>query len=515
MDGRVAERPQPLDLLSRAGLFSLALITLLVLGSLAALLFHGRLDWSFTAYFWRITGFSFMQAFLSALLSLLLGMGFALTMLNRAWLQRFVPLLLAVALIVPPVVAARGVLSVWGREGWFGFDIFGLQGILLAHVFFNAPLAARVLYGTLCTIPAGDWKQAAQLGLSPLRRLLILCLPAMTGALWGLFGLIFLLCFTSFALVLLLGGGPATNTLEVAIYEAVRLDHNLGRAGLLGLLQLLICGVVLLLSGGRLRFDGAVEAKHFAGLFPRSALWSLAGWGLILTMVLLVAAPLIAVIGAGLAGINDALEVPQILRALLISLVVALSSGTLASFSGLVIAEAGHRSVRAARLIHTLGMIYLALPAITFGTGLFLLLRPFSGLEILGPLLVVLANSLLALPFVLRILAPARASITGHDDRLCAHLGLGLGARWRFTIWPTLRRPFAFAFALAAALSFGDLSVIALFGSADFVTLPWLMSQLSGSYRSAAADGVALILLLSALLLFAALERGIGGGRHA
>ncbi|NIP75463.1 MAG: hypothetical protein GTN90_05530, partial [Xanthomonadales bacterium] len=55
-----------------------------------------------------------------------------------------------------------------------------------------------------------------------------------------------MLCFTSFALVLMLGGGPQASTLEVAIYEAARLDFDLARAATLSLIQLAICALVLL-----------------------------------------------------------------------------------------------------------------------------------------------------------------------------------------------------------------------------------------------------------------------------
>src|SRR5690606_16681101 len=54
------------------------------------------------------------------------------------------------------------------------------------------------------------------------------------------------LCFTSFAVVLTLGGGPKATTLEVAVYQALRFDFDLGRAVTLALVQLLLCSAIVL-----------------------------------------------------------------------------------------------------------------------------------------------------------------------------------------------------------------------------------------------------------------------------
>ena len=51
--------------------------------------------------------------------------------------------------------------------GW----LYGLPGILIAHVFFNAPLAARVFLASLAAVPGEHWRLAAQLGMGPARDL--------------------------------------------------------------------------------------------------------------------------------------------------------------------------------------------------------------------------------------------------------------------------------------------------------------------------------------------------------
>ncbi len=80
--------------------------------------------------------------------------------------------------------------------------------------------------------------------------------------------------------------------------------------------------------------------------------------------------------------------------------------------------------------------------------------------------------------------------------------------------FPVARRELGFAAALAAALSVGDLGVVALFGSEGFRTLPWLLYERSGRYQSEEAAAIALALLLLSLAFFAGIERVVGG-RHA
>ncbi|RAI32773.1 hypothetical protein CH341_32060, partial [Rhodoplanes roseus] len=94
-------------------------------------------------------------------------------------------------------------------------NVYGLSGILIAHTFFNLPLAARLMVAALDGVPAESWKLAGQLSLTPLTTFRLLEWPAIRTALPGATSLIFMLCVTSFTLVLTLGGGPGATTLEV------------------------------------------------------------------------------------------------------------------------------------------------------------------------------------------------------------------------------------------------------------------------------------------------------------
>ncbi len=84
--------------------------------------------------------------------------------------------------MLPAIVTVFAIVAVFGRSGWlgdiargFGFDygswIYGLPGVLIAHLLLNAPLAARVYLAALASVGAEQWRLASQLGMPPLRRL--------------------------------------------------------------------------------------------------------------------------------------------------------------------------------------------------------------------------------------------------------------------------------------------------------------------------------------------------------
>lgn len=121
--------------------------------------------------------FSFWQASLSALISVGPAIFLARALYRRRFPGRTLLLrLCAMTLILPVLVAVFGILSVYGRQGWLAslfnalgwqweFSPYGLQGILLAHVFFNMPMATRLLLQALENIPGEQRQIAAQLGM--------------------------------------------------------------------------------------------------------------------------------------------------------------------------------------------------------------------------------------------------------------------------------------------------------------------------------------------------------------
>jgi thiamine transport system permease protein len=117
---------------------------------------------------------------------------------------------------------------------------------VLAHVFLNLPLATRMILQGWQAIPAERFRLAMALGMPPSAQFLHLEAPMLRSVLPGALATIFLLCLTSFAIALTLGGGPSASTIELSIYQALRFEFDLGRAALLAALQFALCAAVTL-----------------------------------------------------------------------------------------------------------------------------------------------------------------------------------------------------------------------------------------------------------------------------
>ncbi|HEY6919769.1 MAG TPA: thiamine/thiamine pyrophosphate ABC transporter permease ThiP, partial [Tabrizicola sp.] len=124
----------------------------------------------------------------------------------------------------------------------------------------------------------------------------------------------------------------------------------------------------------------------------------------------------------------------------------------------------------------------------------------------------ILVNVALSLPYLYRILLPEARALQMDYGRLADSLALQGWPRLRWLILPRLARPLGFGAGIAAALSMGDLGVIALFAGERQATLPLVVSQLTGAYRMEAAASAALILIALSFALFWALD---AGGRRA
>lgn len=434
--------------------------------------------------------------------------------------------LLALPLALPPLVAVLGLLEIWGRSGVVSqglqalgldvrLDVFGLQGVLLAHVFFNLPLAARLMLAHLERQPATTFRLADQLGLVGWARFQRVEWSLVLPSLGGVAGLIMMLCIGSFTIVLTLGGGPRATTFEVAIYQALRFDFDPPLAALYTLVQLTLAGTLLVLLnavGGAPR-DRAGALAAETGFARPVPLW---GRGLLALTALFLLAPLAALVAGGVvAEWGRLIQNPRLWSATITSGLIAACAGLLAVMTAYALLIARSRGFRSDGLVKRLfeagygavGSAVLAVPPIVLGAGWFLALRGVPAQTLLAGGLVVLVNALMALPFVLRVMAPAFAASERRYGHLSASLGLAGWQRFARVDLPVLARPFAVALAFALVLSVGDLGAAAIFGAYDLVTLPVLILNLMGSYRTGDAAGVAFLLGVFVFCLIAAAER--------
>ena len=149
-----------------------------------------------------------------------------------------------------------------------------------------------------------------------------------------------------------------------------------------------------------------------------------------------------------------------------------------------------------------LGTLGIATSPLVIGAGLFLIIRKFDNPFDYALLVTVLVNAIMGLPFAILIIRPAAEDIRRDYAKLSKSLSL-TSIGWTYWVFlPRLRNPLGYAGGLVAALSMGDLGVIALFGGSDFATLPLKIYQLMGAYRMDQALSSAVVLVLLSFSLF-------------
>ncbi|MGX9355777.1 thiamine/thiamine pyrophosphate ABC transporter permease ThiP [Roseobacteraceae bacterium S113] len=481
--------------------------TLLVAGAVlvpvAAVLWRGGGLSALTTADWAALRFTLWQAALSAFLSVFLAIPVARALARRQFPGRGLLIsVMGAPFILPIVVAILGLLSVFGGNGWVNqilgplgvprLDIYGYHGVILAHVFFNLPLAVRMILQGWLAIPGERLRLAASLN-APMFR--VLEWPMLRQVCPGAFAVIFVICTGSFAVALTLGGGPRATTVELAIYQAFRFDFDLARAATLALVQLslgMMAGLIALRlargTGFGAGFDRVIQ--RWDGVVWRDTLW-------IALAALFLLTPLAAVALAGLPGLTSLPA--NIWEATLRSVGLSLATTALTLSLALPLAT---------RAGEVASLLSISVSGLVLGTGLFLLLQPYVRPADVALAVTVLVNTLMALPFALRILTPDIAATKRDFGRLADSLNLGPVARWRIVYLPRLRKPLGFAAGLTAALAMGDLGVITLFADGDSATLPLQIYRLMGSYQMEAAQGGALLLLGLSLGLFWIFDRG-------
>lgn len=501
-----------------------------------------------------VLGFTFWQALLSLLLTLIFA-------LPAAWIfarfdfrgKNLLRALSAVPFVLPTLVVAAAFTALLGPRGWANLllmDWLGLESppialmntlaaILVAHVFYNATIVVR-LVGDFWARLDGRLEQAARsLGATRWQAFRKVTLPLLLPALLAASLLVFIFDFTSFGVVLILGG-PAFATLEVEIYTQTTALFNLPLAAVLSLLQL---GTTLVMSLLYTRLAARVSRPlgMTGARKPRASLLAARGrvWmgTYLLLFALFFATPLLGLAGRsvsrmeaerqqrgavertltldhyrGLFEERDDLFFARPSQALAVSLAYGGATVLLTMLIGLPAAWglAKRSEGWAARALDPLLMLPIGTSAVTLGLGFIVALdQPPLDLRA-SPLLVPLAHTLVALPFVVRSLTPALKSIRPELRQAAALLGADAGQVLRQVDAPLVGRAALVAASFAFSISLGEFGATALIARPEFPTIPTMIFRLLGQPGAAhygQAMALSTILMLTTAGAVLAIER--------
>lgn len=409
-----------------------------------------------------------------------------------------------VPFVLPTIVVAAGFVALLP-----GGSERGIAAILVAHVFFNVAVVVRVVGVAWAPLDPRLWDAARSLGAGPVARLRTVTLPLLRPALAAAGSIVFLFCFTSFGVILVLGA-PRLATLEVEIYNrAVRL-FDLRTAATLALLQLVAVAVAAVVAGRLERRLGGPRRQRGRPPSPTGKTRLAVGAVVVASLALLALPPLAVLRQALTVGDGVGLDhfatltrqTPALLVAPWHAVVNSLAYAAIATVLALALGiPAAIAVARGAGAVGVLVMLPLGASAAMLGFG-FLLAYDEPPLDLRGSRAIVpLAQTLVALPFVVRALVPPLRMLDVRLREAAATLGASPAVVRRTIDLPLVGRALAAAAGLAFAVSLGEFGATVFLARADAPTLPVAMFRFLGrpgaeNVGAAAALGVVLVALV-------------------
>jgi thiamine transport system permease protein len=468
----------------------------------------------------EVVWFTVWQALASTALTIVLATPAAYVLGRYRFRGRsVVSAIVVVPFVLPTVVVALAFLAILPdgvERGW--------APILVAHAFFNVAVIVRIVGTFWANLDPRVGEAAATLGASPAQRAREIVLPLLAPGLAAAGAIVFLFSFTSFGIVLILGG-PRYATIEAEIYsQAVRL-FDLRAAAVLSLVQL-ACVVAAVWVATRLErrlvVTGSQRAERDTLRSIRTrreklvVAASLGGLGLFLGLPLavLVERSLAVGDGYGLDAYRALAKPTSVLlaspwEAIVNSLVYAAAASLIAIVVGGLAAFAV-ADTRGSRLLDLLVLIPLGASAVMLGLG-FLIAFDTPPLDIRAePWIVPVVQALVAIPFVVRIMVPTLRSIDPRLREAAALLGASPGRVRREVDLPIVARGLAVSAGFAFAISLGEFGATVFLARPDRPTLPVAIFRFlgrPGEVNVAQAYALAVVLMAVTVLSVLLVER--------
>jgi thiamine transport system permease protein len=506
----------------------------------------------------NVLWFTLWQATLSTALTLLVGLPGAYLLARYEFPGKsLIQALTGIPFVMPTLVVAAAFNALLGPSGWGNLILMKLLGlpqppiqfantiyaILVAHIFYNTTIVLRMVGDFWSHIDPRIGHAAQMLGANRWQTLREITLPLLMPAISAAALLVFIFDFTSFGVILVLGG-PRFATMEVEIYYQTVSLFNLPLAATLSIIQL-ACTLALTVIYTRLSngLNRPIALRPRTYTQNRLQNWRsrLAAFVILAFLLGFTVTPLIGLAarsvtlvegsrGAGApAGRGLTLTYYQALfvnpqeslfyvspgTAISISLgyaaatvLLALSLGLPASWALANSDPDSHGLLE--RLLDPVLMLPLGTSAVTLGLG-FIVALDHPPLDLrASPLLIPLAHTLVAFPFVVRSLTPSLRSIRPRLRQAAAVMGAAPWQVLRFVDLPLVGRALLVAATFAFSISMGEFGATALIARPEFPTIPLAIYRLISQpgplhYGEALALSTILMLVTAAGML--AIER--------
>lgn len=490
-------------------------------------------------YYLRILGFTAFQATISALFSVLLGLPGAFILSHYSFPgKRVLRSLTTIPFVMPAILVVLGFIILFGNNGVINrtlMKVLHLEGpplkilysfpaIILAHVFYNFPIAMRLIASSWEHISYKNIESARTLGAGPFRRFRTITLPRLLPGVMASCILIFLFCFLSFAVILVLGGGPRFTTTEVEVYRLARFSLDFSAAGALSIVQAIVTFAILF-GYTKIQNRLAAEERNPEGmsLKPLRSIGGGSGPGLLIGLIIygiiifvVIILPLLTIVLRSFQNVEgwdrnihytltwyktlfskDTISAASVSASAVInSLIIAIGSTAVSLSLGLISALwlRNHRG-KFGGFIQMLFLLPMGISTILLGLGYIRVLN-LTALPRAYLIITIFAHAVISFPFVFRSLQPSVSSINTHLREAAGTLGAGEGRIFRTIEAPLLRSAIISAGVFAFAISIGEINTTLVLAPEGFSTIPVAVYRLISSYNFFGACALGTILLL-------------------
>jgi thiamine transport system permease protein len=500
-------------------------------------------------YSLRVILFTIKQALLSTAASILLGLPGAYLLARYNFRGKsIIKAITTVPFVLPSIIVVLGFVIFFGNNGVLNRSLmaafslenaplkilYSMKAIILAHTFYNFPICIRLVSAVWSRVNPNIEKAAQSLGAKGFRLFSRVLLPQIMPGIIAAAALIFIFCFTSFAVILVLGGGPKYTTLEVAIYRFAKVSLDLKSGSALAIVEACLSVIFMYLYiklQKRVSFAEEIKLqyeKKSLGTILKSPYGMLAVLYLFITFILIIA-PMLSAMGysfvkrSGWAGgtsptfewyrkiITDisataiAVAYRTSIRNSLffgsITVLLSLPLGTTIAYITTKKRFPGHG------ILEAFAMLPLGISSIILGLGY---IKAYQNLpvDITGKwYAIAFAHTVIAYPFVLR----AATSVFRKINPRLLQAALSLGATpwkafWRVEL-PLIKSGLIAGATFAFAISIGELNATLMLYNPEFTTIPIAIYRLISSYNYFAAAALGTVLMVICFLVFLLIDK--------
>ncbi len=497
-------------------------------------------------YYRGVMGFSLKQAALSTVFSVLLGLPGAYFVGRHHFPGRkLLRSISTVPFVLPSILAVLGFILVFGNSGLINSIrqttligdkepwkmLYSLRAIILAHMFYNFPLTLRIVGDAWYSLPQSKYNAARSLGAGPIKAFFTVDFPRLAPAILTSAVITFLYCFLSFAIILVLGGGPQFTTLEVEIYRLIKYQLDFSRGSGLAIIESIAALGLLAVYASldtvlrrRTVDDDAVKIRTPGRI---------TGWKMLpaflylIPALFLIFAPLISIMiysfltratraaslhlsfshwkslfGSGRVGASVPLN--SVIRTFSLGIAVAGITTVTAALAGWYTA---HRKGFLVKIIEFMLFIPMGVSTVMLGLGYLILTNSIPGGKALRLAALAASHTIIALPFAYRIIS-GRLKLISRRIPQAARVSGASPLKSFFTVeLPLARGALVTAAVFSLAISAGELNATIILAPPDFTTITLAIYRLIGSYDLFGACALGTVLIVISIISFLTLDK--------